>query len=219
MGGTAVDLSAANLSRIAVAMTKQPWDTLGLEEAANNDETTATAVSLSTLSLQLRATAILMTRVAAIAAPRLTYTNLATSTIGQTVLVAAETMAMTNHNSSSNNSNNNNKNRNTNMGSWPGLEQNGHVVAQQVYRFVGRMFQGYKQVPYHNQDHAFHVLQSITKLMDLMIVNGGKTYGLKYDPLALFSLVFAALIHDVEHQGIPVRSMVIVSIETSFSRT
>jgi 3'5'-cyclic nucleotide phosphodiesterase len=191
MGGTAVDLSAANLSRIAVAMTKQPWDTLGLEEAANNDETTATAVSLSTLSLQLRATAILMTRVA--------------------VLVAAETMAMTNHNSSSNNSNNNNKNRNTNMGSWPGLEQNGHVVAQQVYRFVGRMFQGYKQVPYHNQDHAFHVLQSITKLMDLMIVNGGKTYGLKYDPLALFSLVFAALIHDVEHQGIPVRSMVIPS--------
>jgi hypothetical protein len=211
MGG-AVDLSTANLARVAVAVTNQSWDKLGLDcdDAADMQATVDTAATL-----QLRATAIIMMRLAAITAPPNAYANLATGTIGKTILAdfMEETTPTNNALSSgctgesslsslplaSNGSksavDNHNKNKKKKY-SWPGMV-NGQVIVQQVYNFVGRMFQGYKQVPYHNQEHAFHVLQSITKLIDLLITGGGKTYGLKYDPLALFALVFAALIHDV----------------------
>jgi 3'5'-cyclic nucleotide phosphodiesterase len=212
MGGAAADLSTANLARIAVAITNQPWDKLGLD---GNDDAAASAGGRPTTTdaamtlLQLRGTAILMTRLAAMAAPPHVYANLATSTIGKTILADfIEQEATTTSSSSLSGAESkrgavDSKNK-TKKYSWPGMD-NGNVVVQQVHRFVGRMFQGYKQVPYHNQEHAFHVLQSITKLIDLMITGGGKTFGLKHDPLALFALVFAALIHDVEHQGIPVR--------------
>jgi 3'5'-cyclic nucleotide phosphodiesterase len=214
MGGAAADLSTANLARIAVAITNQPWDKLGLD--GHDDALLApgggpTTTDAAAALLQLRGTAILMTRLAAMTAPPHVYANLATSTIGKTILadfIEPEATVTTSSSSSlsvaeSKRGAVDSKNK-TKKYSWPGMD-NSNVVVQQVHRFVGRMIQGYKQVPYHNQEHAFHVLQSITKLIDLMITGGGKTFGLKHDPLALFALVFAALIHDVEHQGIPVR--------------
>jgi hypothetical protein len=211
MGGAA-DLSTANLAQVAVAVTNQSWDKLGLDHC--DDAAAGTTVDTAA-TLQLRATAIIMMRLAAITAPPNAYANLATGTIGKTILAdfMEETTPTNNALSSgctgesslsslplaSNGGksavDNHNKNKKKKY-SWPGMV-NGQVIVQQVYNFVGRMFQGYKQVPYHNQEHAFHVLQSITKLIDLLITGGGKTYGLKYDPLALFALVFAALIHDV----------------------
>lgn len=209
MGGAA-DLSTANLARVAVAATNQSWDKLGLDcDAAG----TTTTVDTAAAALQLRATAIIMMRLAAITAPPNAYANLATGTIGKTILADFMEETPTNASSLSGTGesslsslpfasggksavDNNNNNKKQKKYTWPGMV-NGQVVVQQVHNFVGRMFQGYKQVPYHNQEHAFHVLQSITKLIDLMITGGGKTYGLKYDPLALFALVFAALIHDV----------------------
>jgi hypothetical protein len=215
MGGAA-DLSTANLARVAVAVTNQSWDKLGLDcdDAAAGTTTPTTTVDAAAY-LQLRATAIIMMRLAAITAPPNAYANLATGTISKTILADfMEETTPTNNalssdctgesslsslplgsSSGKSGSVDNNKNKKKKY-TWPGMV-NGQVIVQQVHNFVGRMFQGYKQVPYHNQEHAFHVLQSITKLIDLMITGGGKTYGLKYDPLALFALVFAALIHDV----------------------
>jgi 3'5'-cyclic nucleotide phosphodiesterase len=73
--------------------------------------------------------------------------------------------------------------------------------------FVRRMLVGYKEVPYHNRKHAYHVVLSTTKMMDLMLLSPNRTYGIRHDPLALLALTFAALIHDVEHQGIPNRQL------------
>ena len=60
---------------------------------------------------------------------------------------------------------------------------------------------------------ASHVTMSVTKLLsrivapDLASSDGASlhdhTYGITSDPLTQFSCVFAALIHDVEHQGVP----------------
>jgi 3'5'-cyclic nucleotide phosphodiesterase len=81
------------------------------------------------------------------------------------------------------------------------------AVIAELAEFVKRMLMGYKDVPYHNRKHCYHVVLSTTKLIDMMIASGSRTYGLKYDPLALLALVFAALSHDVEHQGIPNRQL------------
>lgn len=88
---------------------------------------------------------------------------------------------------------------------WPPAITPG-VIAE-LAEFVKRILTGYKEVPYHNRKHAYHVVLSTAKLMDMMIESGSRTYGLKYDPLALFAMVFAALCHDVEHQGIPNRQL------------
>jgi hypothetical protein len=76
------------------------------------------------------------------------------------------------------------------------------------------MVKGYKgadEVYYHNREHCYHVVLSACKLMDMFLIstatssNGRRglppSFGLRNDPVMLFSLAFAALIHDVEHQG------------------
>jgi hypothetical protein len=83
-------------------------------------------------------------------------------------------------------------------------------VIGQLRDFVYRIMSGYKQVPYHNFEHAYHVTISVNKLVDLMLQKQGAphpTYGLAKDPLMHLALLFAALIHDVEHQGIPNRQL------------
>jgi hypothetical protein len=82
----------------------------------------------------------------------------------------------------------------------------------QLREFVKRMIAGYKDVPYHNREHGFHVLLSVNKMIDMMVSQqtGQKspvTFGLRHDPVALLALLYAALIHDVEHQGIPNRQL------------
>jgi 3'5'-cyclic nucleotide phosphodiesterase len=59
------------------------------------------------------------------------------------------------------------------------------------------------RTPYHCSEHAFHVALSVNKLIDLMLQTDPettKTFGLRHDPLAQFAMLFAALIHDVEHK-------------------
>jgi hypothetical protein len=87
------------------------------------------------------------------------------------------------------------------------LKENNYKIIYQLSEFIRRMIMGYKDVPYHNRKHAYHVVVSTTKLIDMMVCSGSCTYGIKYDPIALFALCFAALIHDVEHQGIPNRQL------------
>jgi hypothetical protein len=75
--------------------------------------------------------------------------------------------------------------------------------------------------PFHNFEHASHVTMSVVKLMarivapelevDKQAVVGHEvastlhdyTYGITSDPLTQFACVFSAMIHDVDHTGVP----------------
>jgi 3'5'-cyclic nucleotide phosphodiesterase len=70
----------------------------------------------------------------------------------------------------------------------------------------------YNDNPFHNFDHANHVVMSVNKLLsrinapDLNVNNEelhDHTYGINSDPLTWFAVAFAALIHDVDHTGVP----------------
>ena len=70
-------------------------------------------------------------------------------------------------------------------------------VIAQLRRYVCVILSRYNDVPYHSRDHALHVVLSCNKLMDMMLQQKqNNTFGLRQDPLLLFSLLFAALIHD-----------------------
>lgn len=69
---------------------------------------------------------------------------------------------------------------------------------------------------FHNFEHASHVTMSVAKLLsrivapDLEITSTNcrstlhdHTYGITSDPLTQFACILAALIHDVDHQGVP----------------
>lgn len=68
--------------------------------------------------------------------------------------------------------------------------------------------------PFHNFSHASHVGMSVAKLLSRIVapdieLRGGQeqlhdhTYGITSDPLTQFACVFAALIHDADHPGVP----------------
>jgi 3'5'-cyclic nucleotide phosphodiesterase/Adenylate and Guanylate cyclase catalytic domain len=90
-------------------------------------------------------------------------------------------------------------------------------VRQEIEAFVRRIAHLYRDVPFHNFEHASHVTMSAGKLMK-RIMNPDevdisqesaqvernvhyKTYGISSDPLMQFAVVFSALIHDVDHTG------------------
>jgi hypothetical protein len=76
----------------------------------------------------------------------------------------------------------------------------------------------YQDNPFHNFEHASHVITSTVKLLSRIAApdlqpgdnedNAEKnlhdqTYGITSDPLTQFACIFAALIHDVDHPGVP----------------
>ena len=72
----------------------------------------------------------------------------------------------------------------------------------------------YNPNAFHNFEHAAHVVMGVNKLLsriiapDLDVDDDGKqlhdhTYGINSDPLTWFACVFSALIHDVDHSGVP----------------
>jgi hypothetical protein len=92
------------------------------------------------------------------------------------------------------------------------------VVRSQLKEFVACIASTYRDVPFHNFEHASHVTMSANKLMKRIItpddhVDGsnkplnpaafyGSTFGISSDPLTQFAVVFAALIHDSDHTGL-----------------
>lgn len=99
-------------------------------------------------------------------------------------------------------------------------------VRAQLWDYVSRIASMYQDVPFHNFEHASHVALSANKLMRRIISpdevssnqRKGKTkkkselyaadlhnttFGISSDPLTQFAIVFAALVHDVEHRGVP----------------
>ena len=99
-------------------------------------------------------------------------------------------------------------------------------VRSQLRAYVARIARYYKDVPFHNFEHASHVALSANKLIKRIIApedvdykkdgtNNGErmeslasdlhhsTFGISSDPLTHFVVVFAALVHDVDHTGVP----------------
>jgi class 3 adenylate cyclase len=94
------------------------------------------------------------------------------------------------------------------------------IVTEQMRQFVTAVSIMYHENPFHNFEHASHVTMSVSKLMARIVapdqlspeeLKGDKvaltlhdhTYGITSDPLTHFACVFAALIHDIDHQGVP----------------
>lgn len=97
-------------------------------------------------------------------------------------------------------------------------------VVEQVEAFVRAILGLYPANPYHSAQHAVHVVLSTAHMIDQMltanqrppsvskrnkrlVASSPSLFGLRRDPISLFALVFAALIHDVEHPGIPNRQL------------
>jgi hypothetical protein len=84
------------------------------------------------------------------------------------------------------------------------------VIRPILFNYVTEIAGMYKDVPFHNFEHASHVTLAADKLMNRMVSMDGldedemynATYGISADPLTHFAVIFGALIHDVEHKGV-----------------
>jgi hypothetical protein len=164
---------------IALGITCQDWQQLGL----GDDPAVAASDDLD--ETVNRIAALLLIRVAAWIQPRGMYSDLSTTTVCRTILADPK--------------------------SWPSDKLDQEVM-DQLKKYVKTILYGYEDVPYHNFKHCYHVTISTNKLMDMILqhVPGETrpvTYGLRDDPLMQFALLFSALIHDVQHQGIPNRQL------------
>ncbi len=84
----------------------------------------------------------------------------------------------------------------------------------QLLEYVAIIASKYRDVPFHNFDHASHVTMSANKLLNRVCTAfvseeedfasvAARTFGISADPLAQFVIVFSSLVHDVDHQGVP----------------
>ncbi|CAB9503949.1 Receptor-type guanylate cyclase gcy [Seminavis robusta] len=94
-------------------------------------------------------------------------------------------------------------------------------VIQQLADYVQSIARLYRANPFHNYEHATHVIMSTVKLLSRIvapqIATGVEesaahlhdhTYGITSDPLTQFSVVLSALIHDADHPGVPNTTLV-----------
>ena len=166
----------------ALQLMGQEWTKLSQGE----DETVAATADLSIITDRL--SALLLTRLVAVvidrdrSTPRV-FQDYSTVTVCRSILVQPEL--------------------------WPA--EITPAVVQELRTFVGKMIERYYPtgiVPYHNAEHAYHVTISVSKLLDMLLSRKfgeavvPPSFGLRHQPLALFALVMAGLIHDVEHTGV-----------------
>eukprot|EP00934_Nitzschia_sp_Nitz4_P003323 Nitzschia sp. Nitz4//scaffold172_size47551//32245//35933//NITZ4_007146-RA/size47551-snap-gene-0.66-mRNA-1//1//CDS//3329538765//3313//frame0 len=101
------------------------------------------------------------------------------------------------------------------------------TIVEQLRKYVAAIAGTYHgaQNPFHNFEHASHVCMSVSKLMSRIVsaehffdkekqgdtaptgsvefFKHKRTFGITSDPLTLFACGFSALIHDVDHPGVP----------------
>ena len=173
----------------ALALTVTDWKKLGLDtydENLSEDALVDVLVERVTSLLLIRIVAYVLSRGADEYFDAPAFADLSTSTICRTVLIERQPWSAY----------------------APELTDD---FLLQLKDFVRAILLGYKGTPYHCKEHAFHVVLSVNKLTDLLIQTNPrttKTYGLRYDAMAQLALLFAALIHDVEHTGVPNRQLV-----------
>jgi len=96
------------------------------------------------------------------------------------------------------------------------------VVMKQIRLYVACIAAMYHDNPFHNFEHASHVMMSVSKLLSRIkaaddILNEDEnaaeatdfgwnihdhTYGITSDPMTQFSVILAAMVHDVDHAGV-----------------
>jgi len=97
-------------------------------------------------------------------------------------------------------------------------------VMAELKEYVTMVAGMYKENPFHNFAHASYVVMAVSKYMNRIMAASevdlgldGKdrntsathaalhdhTYGITSDPLTRFACVFSALIHDIDHPGVP----------------
>ncbi|CAB9499837.1 Receptor-type guanylate cyclase gcy [Seminavis robusta] len=98
-------------------------------------------------------------------------------------------------------------------------------VKDQLLAFVSEIASMYRYNPFHNFEHASHVTMSVVKLLSRIVApdavvdlasSGDQlvknmhdhTYGITSDPLTQFAVVLSALIHDLDHPGVPNATLV-----------
>ena len=93
------------------------------------------------------------------------------------------------------------------------------IAVKQLFLLVSNIAKAYRNNPFHNFEHASHVTMSVNKLLSRIVapdVDGPEDlaksqeaiahehlFGITSDPLTRFACVFSALIHDIDHPGIP----------------
>mmetsp|Transcript_32225 Transcript_32225/g.49972 ORF Transcript_32225/g.49972 Transcript_32225/m.49972 type:complete len:624 (+) Transcript_32225:222-2093(+) len=163
---------------IALGIASQDWSRLGL-----GDDPAVAASSEIDVCVD-RIAALLLIRVVAWIQPRGTYSDLSITTICRQILVKED--------------------------AWPSTIT--PEVIQQISAYVKTILAKYQDTPYHNLEHCYHVTISTNKMLEMLLQPiqdepRPTTFGLRDDPLMQLVLIFSALIHDVEHQGIPNRQL------------
>lgn len=102
----------------------------------------------------------------------------------------------------------------------PSMIQLDPQVETQLFDYIALIASMYRDVPFHNFEHASHVTMSVTKLLSRIVAPDDviadddddegvsknlhdHTYGITSDPLTQLAVIFSALIHDVDHTGVP----------------
>ncbi|CAJ1960726.1 unnamed protein product [Cylindrotheca closterium] len=95
-------------------------------------------------------------------------------------------------------------------------------VIEQIRLYVACIAAMYRDNPFHNFDHASHVMMSVSKLLSRIVAADDvldedenaatsddlgwsihdHTYGITSDPMTQFTVILAAMIHDVDHSGV-----------------
>lgn len=100
------------------------------------------------------------------------------------------------------------------------------AVNTQLNDYVRNIAALYRDNPFHNFEHASHVTMSVVKLLSRIVAPTDihveiapnkqvaallhdHTYGITSDPLTQFACALSALIHDVDHMGVPNTQLIV----------